>query len=103
MSLVSPSPEYITNNTTREHNGLARTQNCYVATANDDLHQLHNIETNLPIKRFPKTPGALKRMDNAALNAVLTELGIDILGTPVEKREKLRAACGLVSKPNDPA
>ena len=86
-----------------EHNAIARAQNCYVVTANDRLERLFSIKTNKPIKKFPRSSDAIRRMDGAVLNAVLTELGIDIVGTKVEKREKLRAASGLLRTPMDPA
>jgi hypothetical protein len=86
-----------------EHNAIVRVQNCHVASADDQLDPLFSLKTNKPIKKFPRNSAAIRSIDSAGLNAILTELGIDIVGTQAEKRRKLRVAIGLLRYPVEPA
>jgi predicted NBD/HSP70 family sugar kinase len=82
-----------------ESNSIARLQNSLLISPDSALTELHNPETNLPIDRFPATPGEIYQMTNAALNSVLRALGVGVGGTMEARRQRLRLKIGLKADP----
>jgi hypothetical protein len=79
----------------RNVNNAARPINSSLVDSNGQLSLLHNVATNEPIDQFPATPGAIKDMPAAALNTVLSALGMEINGGLEQKRQRLRVQIGL--------
>jgi len=60
---------------------------------------LHNVTTNGVIPGFPTTTRQLGAMELAAINTVLTALGLPTNGTLPQKRQRLRVHIGLLDTP----
>ncbi|EXJ89499.1 hypothetical protein A1O3_02566 [Capronia epimyces CBS 606.96] len=78
-----------------EFNSIARLQNSAAKHQGSTLTALHDTFTNLVIPGFPQTCAALAALDEAQIDAILTALGLDLLGTLAERRSLLEFFIGV--------
>lgn len=70
-----------------------------LASADTELSQLLNVDTNEPIDGFPRTPRDIARLTGPTINSILRALGLEEGGGVEARRKRLRVIIGLKSDP----